>query len=220
MAGTPAQNGNSAAGNTDSSRRTLALLGVDIAGHGLKLTGWPTPIVNDATGSTHCYGPVRPDGTRAEFLKLPGVAALAGWPTPTTLDVIDRPNGLRPSRIATNRSSGYLAEIAPLAGWATPMATDGSKADATLPVVMRRLEDGRQMSTAMQARMTEGAARLTSTGELLTGSDAEMSDGGRLNPRHACWLMGYPHEWDDIAQTVTLPPRGRASRAKAGKPGG
>jgi hypothetical protein len=62
-------------------------------------------------------------------------------------------------------------------------------------------------------------ARLTSTGEMLTGSDAGMDGGGRLNPRHACWLMGYPHEWDDIAQTVTLPPRGRALRAKAGKHG-
>jgi hypothetical protein len=46
------------------------------------LVGWPTPITNDALSSTHCYGPKKPDGTRAEYLKLPGAANLAGWPTP------------------------------------------------------------------------------------------------------------------------------------------
>lgn len=37
---------------------------------------WPTPIVNDALGSTHCYGPKKPDGSRAEYLKLPGAAEI------------------------------------------------------------------------------------------------------------------------------------------------
>jgi hypothetical protein len=41
------------------------------------LAGWTTPMANDATGSTHCYGPKKPDGTRAEYLKLPGQANLA-----------------------------------------------------------------------------------------------------------------------------------------------
>ena len=63
MVGTPAQNGNNAVGNNDSSRKTVAL---------------------------------------------------AGWPTPNTMDTIDR-TGLRPSRIATNRTGGYLTEIVPLA---------------------------------------------------------------------------------------------------------
>lgn len=40
--------------------------------------GWTTPMANDATGSTHCYGPKRPDGTRPEYLKLPGQARLSG----------------------------------------------------------------------------------------------------------------------------------------------
>ena len=44
--------------------------------------GWATPVSNDSTGSTHCYGPKRQDGTRPHFLKLPGEAALAGWSTP------------------------------------------------------------------------------------------------------------------------------------------
>jgi len=45
--------------------------------------GWPTPITNDSTGSTHCYTGKNPDGSRKIALKLPGAAAnAAGWPTP------------------------------------------------------------------------------------------------------------------------------------------
>lgn len=47
-------------------------------------------------------------------------------PTPNTLDTIDR-TGLRPSRIATNRKSGYLTEIVPLASCPTPRANDAEK---------------------------------------------------------------------------------------------
>jgi hypothetical protein len=54
----------------------------------LLCSGWTTPVTNDATGSTHCYGPMRPDGTRPRYLKLPGQvqAPAAGWTTPTTRD--------------------------------------------------------------------------------------------------------------------------------------
>jgi hypothetical protein len=47
-------------------------------------SGWPTPLVNDTGGSTHCYGGWNPDGSRVIHLKLPGAAKLAmsGWPTP------------------------------------------------------------------------------------------------------------------------------------------
>ena len=39
--------------------------------------GWPTPLVNDTTGSGYCNGP---NGER--YLKLPGAAAMSGWPSP------------------------------------------------------------------------------------------------------------------------------------------
>ena len=41
-------------------------------------TNWATPIVNDTTGSTHCYS--GPDKKR--YLKLPRQAKLADWGTP------------------------------------------------------------------------------------------------------------------------------------------
>lgn len=50
----------------------------------VKLSGWQTPIANDATGSTHCYSGKNQDGTPKVCLKLPGTVLLTGWPTPTT----------------------------------------------------------------------------------------------------------------------------------------
>src|SRR3954468_3971758 len=51
-----------------------------------KLAGWPTPLVNDELGSTHCYGPKKEDGSRPIFLKLPGAVRLASWATPMACD--------------------------------------------------------------------------------------------------------------------------------------
>lgn len=54
--------------------------------------GWPTPITNDATGSTHCYGKTLSDGTKEKLWKLPGAAKLAGWATPAARDHKDTGN--------------------------------------------------------------------------------------------------------------------------------
>ena len=75
MAGTPAQNGNNATGNNDSSRRTVAL------------AGWPSPTVGNSMGSQSFEGlsatGKTPDG-RKVAVALPHVAKLSGWPTPTS----------------------------------------------------------------------------------------------------------------------------------------
>jgi hypothetical protein len=42
-------------------------------------------------------------------------------------------------------------------------------------------------------------ARLTASGELLTGFYAGTKSGGQLSPEHSRWLMGYPPAWANSA---------------------
>jgi hypothetical protein len=71
----------------------------------------------DATGRTL-------DG-RKHTASLEHAVKFAGWPTPGSNE-----GGatMRPSRVATGRTTGYLAETVLLAGWPTPTEGDGSSA--------------------------------------------------------------------------------------------
>ena len=137
------------------------------------LAWWKTPISNDATGSTHCYGKPGLDGDRPRYLKLPGEVQLSGWPT-------------------TRANDGTGDKIPP----------------------------GRQGGIALkQAVQLCGPARLTASGEMLTGSDAGMESGGQLNPEHSRWLMGLPPEWGSCVSTAmqSLRPKQRRSSKAASK---
>jgi hypothetical protein len=161
----------------------------------LVFSGWPTAIANDATGSTHCYGRTLEDGTRETLLKLPGAAQMTGWPTATARDWKD---GHEQPKVATN---ALLGRAVWAVGWPTTRATDGDKGvrseDGAIREAMRTA--GPDLPTV--AAIT-GPMRLTRAGELLTGLAAGMSDGGRLNPDHSRWLMGYPAAWGSCGATA------------------
>lgn len=155
-------------------------------------TNWATPIVNDTTGSTHCYsGP-----QKKICLKLPGQAKLAVWPTPTTRDWKD---GKECQNVPTNSLRGREVWKA---SWPTPRQADGKKNVRTLEGSLSEIQrKGGPQDVAQAAAITQ-PIRITVSGQMLTGSDAAMENSGQLNPAHSRWLMGFPREWDDCAATA------------------
>lgn len=93
------------------------------------VTGWPTPIANDAEKS----------GVVAPRYGLPGTAQLTGWNTPRATDG---------SHGGPNQTGGALSADAALAGWATPNATDCESAGGKLQSSLTNQATGRYSQAA------------------------------------------------------------------------
>ena len=163
-----------------------------LLGRAAWLAGWPTPCGQD--------GPKGGPGQGTD--RLPGATALAGWPTPMAGT---------PAQHGYNEAGNTDSsrKTVALAGWSTPRVTGNGNHGSPKRAKNNksRLED--------QVFLASGPARLTASGEMLTGSSARMESGGQLNPEFSRWLMGLPAAWDACAPTATRSaPRKRKSSSK------
>ncbi len=122
------------------------------------LTSWPTPTVADARRGAFATEELAKKDHRGR--QLPTEAALSSWPTPTVND--SKGSDYSYGNGDHDKICLKLPGAAKLAAWSTPLASDGDKTDCLLPTVLERMQDGKQISTAMQARLTSWATPLAS----------------------------------------------------------
>lgn len=196
---------------------------------GSDFTGWATPTVAERERSPEIIAKLAQKrleecGQTTVPLYCIEQAQLASWATPSARDHKDATDPATRNCTEERERHDQLPRQVHMAGWPTPVANDDNKTpEAHLRMKQRMGErDGsnsdRQAITSLQVMaQTVGPARLTASGELLTGSDAAMESGGQLNPAHSLWLQLGPFAtaWALCAGRVTPLTRRRRKDSSA-----
>lgn len=135
-------------------------------------------------------------------LPLGQMVHLSGYNTPRATD---GSNG------GPNQAGGALSPDAALASWNTPTVDQFRSRSGA-----RKGEMGNDQIARTLHLAPGGPARLTASGEMLSGCSAGMESGGQLNPAHSRWLMGLPAAWDACAPTAM--PSSRKRPKKSSRP--
>jgi len=147
---------------------------------------------------THRPGTKNPNNLRDQVNVEEGQAT---WPTPATMDHIER-KGMRPSRAATNRQTGYLSEA--IGSWATPTATQykGWSENHNRANTNDRL-DYQAERPATQPGPQDHQTETVGQGSSPSDPTSPQPSPRRLNPNFVEWLMGLPIGWTDLKPLET-----------------
>jgi hypothetical protein len=170
-----------------------------------QLSGWPTPIANDAEkrgyvrGNLGLAGSAVLAGDVSGEAIAPGVpVTVRGRPTPTGED--SQCAGSRAHSMTVNSAANQCA------GWGTPTAQPAnSTAEKFLDHKRKAVANGSGMGISVTDIAVQ--ASLTASGEGRIGYSArdgivKIGNGAQLNPEHSRWLQGLPIAFSNCADTA------------------
>jgi hypothetical protein len=201
MDGTPAQNGNNAAGNTDYSRRIVELASVASP----SAQGSAGEISEDLERRGEKWVN-RKTGRVLQTNLATDVKMLAPVATPRSED--SQCAGAHRGLPDTLHSQANLQAVT------TPSSRDWKDASGMS-------ESGVDPDGSTRTRLDQlpRQAQLAASGPTATGGSVATENTGQLDPAYSRWLMGVPPEWDGFACTATqsVSQRRRSSSNRTGK---